>query len=192
VLGQLVDGAVEAETGLDRDRQQVERVGQLRPDLVPPLADADADDEARRDEAADREDHGEEEADRGAAEHAAEEQAEEAEADRAGTLRGEEHRRRDGAAHPGGEQAGRDRLQRQARVQPEHDPGQRAGRGHDHALVEAEPLEADDGRAEPAVLRRPADGALALPGRCGDDLAGEVGGAGEHEDGECENHVISP
>ena len=35
VLRQLGDGAVEAEAGLDRDGEQVERVRQLGPDLVP-------------------------------------------------------------------------------------------------------------------------------------------------------------
>ena len=35
VLGQLGNRAVEAESGLDRDGQQVERVGQLRADSPP-------------------------------------------------------------------------------------------------------------------------------------------------------------
>jgi hypothetical protein len=39
VLGELRDGTVEAEPGLDRDGEEVERVWQLRPqDLFPPTA----------------------------------------------------------------------------------------------------------------------------------------------------------
>ena len=51
VLGQLGDRAVEAETGLDRDGEQVERVRQLRADRLAALARPHRDDEARGDEA---------------------------------------------------------------------------------------------------------------------------------------------
>ena len=87
---------------------------------------------------------------------------------------------------PGGEQPRGDRLQRHARVQPQREaaPATPAA-GREHALVEAEPLEAAAGDADAAVGGGPADGALALAAGLGDDLAGEVGGGGEQEGGEC-------
>ena len=50
VLRQLGNRAVEGETGLDGDRQQVERIRQLGPHLIPARASLARDDEARNDE----------------------------------------------------------------------------------------------------------------------------------------------
>ncbi len=114
-------------------------------------------------EPAHAEEQGEDEADRGAADHAADQQADETEAEPQRALRGQEHRRRHAAAHAGCEQPRRGRLHGQARVEPKDDSGERACRGDDHALVEAQPLEACDRRPDPAVFRRSLDRALAIP-----------------------------
>ena len=50
VLGQLDDGAVEPETRLDADGQEIERVGQLRANRLAPPARAKRDKDVRRDE----------------------------------------------------------------------------------------------------------------------------------------------
>ena len=144
VLGQLRDRAVEAEPGLDADRHQVERVGQLGADPVLARACLAGDDEVGCDEAETAQCDREEEHAPGTGECAAEDRPEEDPADRERRLEGEERRRRDRASEPGCEQSRADTVDRGLGMELQRPPGQPVACRRQHPLLERKLAAAED------------------------------------------------
>jgi hypothetical protein len=171
VVRELVDRAVEAETGLDADREQVERVGELGADLLPAAARTHRDVDAREREAADS--PGEREEQRAEEAHAEpDEQAQEGEAEREAGLEREERRRRDPAAEPGGHQLSPHDVDGHARVRAQRHPGEPARERNDDAIPERGALGAARD-LRPRIRRRAPERVRPLAGTVAGELRDE-------------------
>jgi hypothetical protein len=124
--------------------------------------------------------------------HRGEEEPEQPAADCRSALDREEVRGRQTLSEPRREQAGRDRLDAQLRVQLQRDRGQLGRRRLEHALAELEQLVGFVGGAEPAVLGRTADRALLQARRIGRDLGYGECGAGQEQDCDEQQHAVTP
>ena len=192
VLGQLRDRAVEAEAGLDADREQVERVGKLPPDLLPAARRAAADDPARRDAPARREREREQEAGL----RARDRREQEPDHERRAPARIAFAARKplgETSCIPAASSSLLHRVEALARVQAEHQAGEPARDGNEHPLVQRRRSRSVGCVAHGPVVRGAADEGTALPLGQAHDLRDEEAGEREQADGDDQKqHLLTP